>query len=70
MITKVTNINDFGKQVKVKLIELEKPQTWLENEIKQRTGLFVDSGYLYKIFTGQRNAPKIVEAIKTILEMD
>ena len=69
VIPKVANINDFGKRVKVKLIEIEKPQTWLESEIKERTGLFVDSGYLHKIFTGQRNAPRIVEAIKEILDL-
>ena len=66
----VANINDFGKEVKKKLIDLGKTQSWLEVEIKERTGLFVDSGYLHKIFTGQRNAPKIVEAIKEILEIE
>jgi hypothetical protein len=29
----------------------------------------VDDGYLYKILTGQRNAPKIVQAIKEILKI-
>lgn len=66
----MANINDFGKEVKKKLIDLGKTQSWLEVEIKERTGLFVDSGYLHKIFTGQRNAPKIVEAIKEILEIE
>lgn len=66
----MANINDFGKEVKKKLIDLGKTQNWLEVEIKDRTGLFVDSGYLHKIFTGQRNAPKIVEAIKDILEIE
>lgn len=66
----MANINDFGKEVKKKLIDLGKSQSWLEAEIKERTGLFVDSGYIHKIFTGQRNAPKIVDAIKQILEME
>ena len=38
-------------------------------EIKERTGLYVDSGYMYKILTGQRNAPKIVAAIREILNL-
>jgi hypothetical protein len=38
-------------------------QKWLETAISEKTGLFVDSGYMYKILTGQRNAPKIVDAI-------
>ena len=36
-------------------------------QIKARTGLYADAGYLYKIFTGQRSAPKIVQAIREIL---
>lgn len=36
----------------------------------QKTGLFVDSGYMYKILTGQRNAPKIVQAICEILDIE
>lgn len=65
----MANITDFGKEVKKKLVDIGQPQTWLEAEIRERTGLFVDNGYLYKIFTGQRNAPKIVEAIKEILDI-
>jgi hypothetical protein len=44
-------------------------QKWLEEQISTVTGLFVDSSYLYKILTGQRNAPKVVEAIRNILDI-
>jgi hypothetical protein len=37
--------------------------------IGEDTGVFVDDSYLYKILTGQRNAPKIVQAIRDILEI-
>jgi hypothetical protein len=40
-----------------------KEQKWLEEAVSEKTGLFVDNGYMYKILTGQRNAPKIVAAI-------
>ena len=60
---------EFGLCVKTELLRKGKEQKWLEEEITKRTGLFVDNGYLYKIFTGQRNAPKIVQAIKEILEL-
>ena len=60
---------EFGLCVKTELLRKGKEQKWLEEEIKNRTGLFVDCGYLYKIFTGQRNAPKIVQAIKEILDL-
>ena len=31
--------------------------------------MFVDDAYLSKILTGQRNAPKIVQAIREILDL-
>lgn len=61
---------DFRKEVKHRLIDLGKTQKWLEDEISARTGLFVDSGYIHKIMTGQRKAPKIVDAICEILVIE
>lgn len=62
--------SDFGLNVKIALLRQGKQQKWLEQEISAKTGLFVDSGYMHKILTGQRNAPKIVTAIREILGMD
>ena len=53
----------FGLCVKTKLLQMGKSQKWLEEVISEKTGLFVDGGYMHKILTGQRNAPKIVAAI-------
>lgn len=61
---------EFFKKVKCRLIELEKTQKWLEEEITKKTGLFVDSGYLSKIYNGDRNAPKIRAAICEILGIE
>lgn len=58
---------EFGKTVKKKLVDIDKTQDWLIEQVKQKTGLFFDSGYLYKILTGKRNAPQITQAIKDIL---
>ena len=60
---------DFGLAVKVKLLEQGKTQKWLEEEVTKRTGLYVDSGYMYKILTAQRETPKIVTAICEILKI-
>ena len=60
---------DFMKKVKCRLIDLEKTQKWLEEQIQEKTGLFVDSSYLSKIYRGERNAPKIVKAICEILDI-
>lgn len=61
---------DFKKKVKYRLIDLEKSQKWLEEEISKRTGLFVDASYLNKIYNGERSAPKIRSAICEILEIE
>jgi pyrrolidone-carboxylate peptidase len=46
-----------------------KEQKWLEEAISKKTGLYVDNSYMYKILTGQRNAPKICTAICEILHI-
>ena len=58
-----SKFTDFGLCVKTELLRTGKEQKWLEEAVSEKTGLFVDNGYLYKIFTGRRNAPKIVDAI-------
>lgn len=65
----VCKFTEFGLCVKNKLLRAGKEQKWLEEEVNRRTGLFVDSGYMYKILTGQRNAPKIITAIREILDI-
>lgn len=59
----------FGKQVKYRLIDLGKTQTWLQEQVTEMTGLFLDSSYLNKIITGERTAPKIVQAMCEILNI-
>ena len=66
----LSKFSDFGLCVKTELLRNGKEQKWLEEAITEKTGLFVDSGYMYKILTGQRNAPKIVEAICEILGIE
>lgn len=65
----MAQFTEFGRNVKKSLIDVGKTQNWLMGRIKDSTGLFVDSGYLYKILTGQREAPKIVQAIRDILDL-
>lgn len=66
----LSNFSDYGLYVKTKLLQIGKDQKWLEKAISERTGLYVDSGYMYKILTGKRKAPKIVKAINEILEIN
>ncbi len=64
-----SKFTDWGLKVKMELLKQGKEQKWLEEEVTKRTGLYLDSGYIYKILTGQRQAPKIVSAICEILEI-
>lgn len=67
---KLTKFSAFGLAVKIKLLQIGKDQKWLEDTVSEKTGLYVDNGYLYKILTGQRSAPKIVAAIREILNIE
>jgi hypothetical protein len=68
-LSKLSKFSEFGLCVKTELLRNGQSQKWLEEEITKRTGLYVDGGYMHKILTGQRNAPKIVEAICDILKI-
>ena len=60
----------FGLEVKTKLLgPPTHTQAWLANEVRTTTGLYVDDAYISKILTGQRSAPKIVQAIREILDI-
>ena len=65
----LTKFSDFGLYVKTKLLQINRTQKWLAEEVARKTGLYVDSGYMYKILTNQRNAPKVVDAICEILNI-
>lgn len=62
-------LTEFGIEVRTRLMRMGQTQTWLEQEVTRRTGLYVDSSYMYRILTGQRAAPKVVCAINEILEI-
>lgn len=60
----------FGLAVKTKLLgPPTRTQAWLVDEVRTATGLYVDDAYISKILTGQRNAPRVVAAIREILEI-
>lgn len=65
----MAKLSEFGKDISKRLIDLDKPQTWLIEEVRNRTGLYFDDSYMYKIKTGQLSTPKVVQAIRDILEI-
>ena len=65
----LSKFTTFGLCVKTELLRTGKSQKWLEETIAEKTGLFVDSSYMYKILTGKRNAPNVVDAICEVLNI-
>lgn len=63
------SLTKFGKKVRHRLIDLDKNQKWLQDEITAKTGLYCDSSYLYKAQTGQYVSSKLIEAIRDILDI-
>lgn len=65
----MAQITDFGKDIKHRLVDLGETQAWLIAQVNEKTGLYFDSSYLWKIMAGQLSTPKIVEAIKEVLSI-
>lgn len=63
-------LSDFGKTIKKRLIDMNKNQVWLIEQVREETGLYFDGSYLYKISTGRLNTPSIVGAIRKILDIE
>lgn len=60
-------MTDYEKQVKHRLIDLERNQTWLMEEVRKATGMYCDSSLLHKLYAGKINVPKIKAAVDNIL---
>lgn len=65
----MATLTDFGKQIKKRLIDLDKNQVWLISQVREMTGLYFDNSYLHKIQTGKISTPSIVNAIRKILSI-
>lgn len=59
----------FGLCVKTELLKRGLEQKWLEEEIRKKTNLYVDSSYMNKILTGKRNPEKIINCICEVLNL-
>lgn len=63
----MSNLTEYGKRIKHRLIDMDKTQKWLQDEITEATGLYMDRSYMTKILTGQLSTPKVISAINSIL---
>lgn len=46
------SLSDFGKEVKIRLIEIGEDQTWLIEQVRERTGDYFDTSYLSRLLRG------------------
>jgi hypothetical protein len=60
-------ICQYGKEIKKRLVDIDKTQVWLISEVAKDTGLYFDRSYLYKVMAGKNNNPKIKASISSIL---
>lgn len=65
----MTKLCSFGKEIKKRLVDIDKNQEWLIAQVKADTGLYFDSSYLYKVLTGTIATPSIVSSICQILDI-
>ena len=63
------SLTGFGRNVKIRLLDLGQTQNWLIEQAQQRTDKYIDTSNIYKIMTGQLNSPEIVRAICEVLDI-
>lgn len=60
----------YGKEIKKRLVDIDKTHRWLIEQVSEDTGLYFDRSYLSKIKTGQNNNPKIKASIEKVLGLN
>lgn len=64
------HLSEYGKTVKIRLLERDKKQEWLISEIRNRfPDIYVDGSNIRKILTGEIKSGKVVSAINEILKI-
>lgn len=62
-------ICQYGKEIKKRLVDIDKTQEWLISKVSKDTGLYFDRSYLHKVMVGKSNNPKIKASIEKVLSM-
>lgn len=60
---------EFGKEIKKKLVDIDKTHEWLILKVAADTELYFDRSYLHKVMVGKLATPKIIASISKILEL-
>lgn len=65
----MTEYNEFGKKVKHALIEKGMTQEALIAQVRERSGMYMDSSTLWKIYTGKLRGKVFKPLICEILDI-
>lgn len=65
----MAQFSKFGIEVKKRLLETGHNQQWLVENVREKTGLYVDSPYISNVLLGNRSPAKIITAICEILDI-
>ena len=60
---------DFGKKIEIRLVEINRTNAWLIDQVANDTHRYFDRSYLHKVKTGELSTPKIVKSISKILNI-
>lgn len=60
---------EFGQNIEIALVKINRPNTWLIDQVRQETGRYFDRSYLHKVKTGEIATLSITAAIAKILKI-
>ena len=60
-------LTDFGIEIKTALLKQSRTQKWLQEQVREKTGLYFDDSYLHKIMVGESNPEHIKAVIREVL---
>ena len=64
------SICPLGKAVKIRLLEMNKKQSWLIDELQSKLpDMYIDSSVLFRILCGEIKGGRVVDTVKNILDI-
>ena len=60
---------EFKLAVGHRLLDKNMTQADLIRAVREKTGMFLDTSYLHKIYSGKKHSAKILAAIREILDL-
>ena len=61
--------HEFKIAVKHRLIDKDMTQADMIRAVREKTGMFLDTSYLHKLYNGQKHSKRIIAAIREVLDL-